>query len=69
MVRFAHEAGTLEVLNTTLAILGVQVFFGVVAIDGAANAAEMSNIAPVFIPGETTIITTTPSTGFFTSDL
>ena len=61
LVRFAHEAGSLEVVNTTLAVLGVQVYFGVIAIDGAANAGEMSNVASVFIEGQTTIMTTTPS--------
>ena len=61
LVRFAHEAGTVEVVNTTLALFGVQVYFGVIAIDGAANAGEMSNVATVFIEGETTVITTTPS--------
>ena len=61
MVRFAHEAGTQEVVNTTLAVFGVQVYFGVIAVDGAANAGEMSNVASVFIEGQTTITTTPQS--------
>ena len=48
-----------ESLNTTLAVLGVQVFFGIRAIDGAGNAGQMSNVAPVFVEGDPPTTTTT----------
>lgn len=61
LVLFAHEAGSEEGLNTTLAVLGTQVFFGVRAFDDAGNSGPMSNAAPAFVEGEPPVTTPAPT--------
>ncbi len=51
LIRIAHEAGTTEMVNLSLPLTGVQVFFGVEAVDGARNTGEMSNVAYAYRPG------------------
>ena len=52
---FAHPAGEQEMMNITVIVIGVPVYFGVKAYDGAGNAGDMSNVAVVLIPGEPTV--------------
>jgi hypothetical protein len=52
-------------VNLSLPITGVQVFFGVIAVDGALNSGEMSNVASAYIPGDPPTTTTTTGTQCF----